>query len=184
VGQNVTAESAGRPVGVWVDRLPRDQSTTAEWVAPPDTNNVGERIDGIDQALTTAPPLVEEATVFRGMDLRGFTPEVGATFTDQAFISTSMDLSVAEKFSERAIGDGASAGDVAIAEIRVPPGTRGVPMFKVWEARMGKDGPVGKQMAREREIILNRGSRFRVTKVGRDSKGVVRLALELLPKAA
>lgn len=145
-----------------------------------DSSNVSDYITDIDAAMNTAPPLIQEGTVFRGMDLRGFTPEVGATFTDKGFVSTSLDIAAGERFAEIAAERGREGiTDIAIAEIRVPSGTRAVPMFKVWEAH----SKTSDMATREREILLPRGSRFRVTKVGRDSKGRRRLLLELLPPA-
>ena len=127
---------------------------------------VKERVSALDAAIAAAPPLAEEAVVFRGLNLRaGFKPEVGATFTDKAFVSTSLDRSAAEAFRDRG-----GARPTALVEIHVPAGMRGLRVEGVSKRS-------NENMRKEKEILLRRGSRFVVTSVATDPRGGYRLAV-------
>lgn len=102
----------------------------------------------LDQVFETAPTLPQPILVHRGFAAgRSFT--VGETFTDPGFFSTTLDRSYAERFAERATGDG-----VVVAEIELPAGA--------------SVAPLGSDLAEypsEEEVVLARGSSFQVVAV-------------------
>lgn len=102
----------------------------------------------LDGAFAAAVPLVREATVYRGMGgPAASAPAVGKTYTDLGFISTSLNENKALGFT----------GSVGLVVITLPVGATVLNL----EARQ-----VG---AGEAEILLPRGSSFRVT--GRSGGG-------------
>jgi hypothetical protein len=107
-------------------------------------------IANMDQAFHDAPPLEHPVTVFRGvMDVREMFGDVGervgGEFDDKAFTSTSTSPQVADWFAR------ASQQDKAVLTIHVPAGAKAVNPDK-----MGMFGDMA------REVVLNRGGRYRV----------------------
>lgn len=106
-------------------------------------------IAALDRAFTTgSSTLRAEATLYRGVDpvaVEHLGLKPGTVFEDAAFTSTSVDPTVAAKFADHVI------------EIRASAGTRVLP---------------GSQY--EAELILQRGSRFRVLET-RSGRTVVEL---------
>jgi hypothetical protein len=129
------------------------------------------RVAALDAAIAAAPPLTEEATVYRGMTLRaGFVPEVGATFTDRGFVSTSMAERVASGFREE-------APHTAVVEIHLPVGTKALRV----EAASKRSNA---NMRNEKEVLVHRGATFEVKSVTGDAKSGYRLVVGLRSKAA
>ena len=115
----------------------------------------------LDSLFDDAKPLDRDIEVYRGMTgntagkLRDL--EVGATFSDAAYVSTSTDKTAADFFATGGHGD--KGGARVSFVIKVPKGTKAI------------DGE-----KQEAELILKRGVRFKV--VGK--AGSV-LTLEVLP---
>lgn len=105
---------------------------------------------GLDSAIAKAPPLTRSTTVHRGFSKEQFgSLKKGDTITDRGFVSTSLTRSGAGMFG----GEGRGM----LATITLPAGTR------------AGAGSV-------KEIILPRGSSFRVVSAGKSG-----VALELVP---
>jgi len=118
-------------------------------------------IKALDSLFDDAKPLDRDIEVYRGMTgntagkLRDL--EVGATFSDAAFVSTSTDKTAADFFATGGHGD--KAGARVSFVIKVPKGTKAIEGEK-----------------QEAELILKRGVRFKVI-----SKAGSVLTLEVLP---
>ncbi len=111
-------------------------------------------VKGLDAAIRKAPPLPEAVTVHRGFSAKQFADlKPGATIEDPAFVSTSLLPDV------QAGGYGGTGG--VTAQILLAKGTR-----------------AGAGTARE--LILPRGSRFRVIRVSGSGKKQT-AELELIP---
>lgn len=95
-------------------------------------------------------PLAEETTVYRG-GVKMPPMDVGDTFTDRGFVSTSEDEAVAQLFQFAPMMRGEGMGDML--NITMPPGTQVLEVYKVY--------PHGN----ESEFILPPGTTFRVTGV-------------------
>jgi hypothetical protein len=116
----------------------------------------------IDRALDKAR-LPRDVVAYRGIfssgKIFGSTPEglVGRTITDKGFLSTSLNRKVSR---ETFAGKGP---DAVTLRIKVPKGTRG-----------GYLGSLGsRHAADERELLLSRGRKYRVTKVRKTDKGYI-----------
>lgn len=121
-----------------------------------------ERIDQLNSYIRKQPGLPEAATVYRGM-ANSWVPadlEVGGTFEEPAFMSTSLKLSEAQIF----------AGNVGtIFETVLPPGSHA---FSVNHATLRDQSGVPEEyrekreaLAREAEVLLPSGSRHRVLSI-------------------
>lgn len=141
------------------------------------------RVDEIDAAFRSVPPLTRDETVYRGLILpEGFTPEVGASFSDKAYVSTAAAVDAADEFSlyyvDEAAGGGASDGlaanRVAVAEVTVPEGTQAIDMRAVWGSAVGSTEGIADG---ESETLLDRGMMFTVTDVSTDELGRYQLKL-------
>ncbi len=121
---------------------------------------IDKQIASLDTALETTT-LNEDTTLFRGMsDWKGTTgldenTIVGATITDNAFVSTSTDPSVAAKFAyPETVRDESKAGSYfklsdatsAIIVVQASAGDHALPMKNFTE----------------REVLLPRGRSYRV----------------------
>lgn len=112
--------------------------------------------DVLDRAISGAPVLKGELTLFRGLSdeaiatLGGLRP--GTTFSDKAFVSTSLNPNAASLFANEEEGG-------VFVRIRAPVGTRGL---YADTGRVRREG----RTQNEREFILPRGSRFRVVGSG------------------
>ncbi|MFC8433201.1 putative T7SS-secreted protein [Streptomyces sp. NPDC057253] len=120
------------------------------------TDAVREHIEHIDKALAGSP-LPEDVIVRRGTNLEHHLREMGTDdpsamagrkFTDDAYMSTSLG-EVASGFDHKS----------AVLHLRVPAGTPALWVEKLTHA-------VG-----ERELLLGRGSEYRITKVFQDDAG-------------
>ena len=112
----------------------------------PGSPQVHQTVDQIDQALA-GHPIPEDVVISRGTGLShvGMNPQdmVGQTFTEQAYLSTSLG-GPADAFS----------GKEAILHMRVPAGTPAI-----WVENVGAYG------AGERELLLGRGLQYHVDRV-------------------
>lgn len=129
--------------------------------ATPD--HIQEHIKPIDAALNSAPPLKEPITVFRGGLPTGVTDafDVGAedglaneVFGDDGYVSTSLLPRVADSFAEKGRGGQKPAG----ANITLPKGAKA--------AFIDAEG-LTPAINLESEMLLPRGSRFRVNRAYR-----------------
>lgn len=105
-------------------------------------------IKEIDSLFESAAPLKEPVTVFRGIDsevAEKMTWKQGDTYTDAAFMSTSLREEVSERFTDYG-GKGAY-----IMQIEVPAGTTALTpsMFAT--------------LVDEEEVLLNRGTTLQIT---------------------
>lgn len=111
----------------------------------------------IDKAIASAPPLEHEATVYRAMGVSVFggdpTKFVGKTFSDKAYVSTSSVQDLPNDWAKR------MGSKRAILNIQLPKGTRAASM----DIAIGQEHKFGG--ANQHEIILPRGSNFRVDSV-------------------
>lgn len=118
-----------------------------------------ERVDGA--FVHHGENLSSDETVWRGgRDLFDGKPDseiVGMEFTDKAYCSTSRDVKAASAFAQ---GKGSTGKSKVLYEIRVPKGSRVIDVQKHFKTDLAKE---------EKEVLLRRGSRFRV--VGRTSRG-------------
>lgn len=115
-------------------------------------------VEALDAALerTSVP---EDVTVFRGVRAGKLAEDiaVGSIIQDDAYVSTSLNRAVGEKFAHH-----------TLMEIRVPKGSKGAAFDAIFEG--GNRG--------ENELMLPRNSRFRVTGVtNRSGKRVVTMEL-------
>jgi hypothetical protein len=112
----------------------------------PGSPQVQNAIDRIDEALA-GHPIPEDVVVSRGTGLGhiGMSPQdmVGQTFTERAYVSTSLG-GPADAFADKE----------AILHMRVPEGTPAI-----WVENVGAYG------AGERELLLGRGLDYRVDRV-------------------
>lgn len=121
----------------------------------------------IDAAIRRSPPLPNDVTVFRG-SAQGLAVKPGSTVRDKGFVSTSASPKVAKKFSKASHDTGGGKGGGAtLFRIKVPKGKRGLWMPKL-----------GGSYANEKEFLLPRGSKFKVTRVTK-SDGVRYVDMEL-----
>jgi SPP1 gp7 family putative phage head morphogenesis protein len=122
-----------------------------------------EKVLQLDALLDKAGPMKESVTVHRAFMLGPVDDVqalVGDSFTDRGFMSSSALPNVVDRFAK---DDGS-----AIAEIIVPRGARAMYV-----------GSVGKH-ANEAEVLLGRGSKFKIIGAARDDAGLLRLQLEML----
>jgi hypothetical protein len=100
-----------------------------------------DRVKAIDRAFEEfGVELTEPVTLLRGIPMPDLVPDEGAEFSDRAFVSTTANTSIAERFAS-----GFSRRTGAIIRINVPAGRT------VLAGRPTED-----------ELILPRNSRFRV----------------------
>jgi hypothetical protein len=118
----------------------------------------------LDSAFKAAPPTTKQMTVYRGMIVPDAAP--GATWTDKTPVSTSTDRAIGDQYASWAADAGPGARTVRIT---VPAGSKALSMMNM----IGSDHP---QAVEEREVLLPRNSRFRVTAVSGNTVDV-----ELLP---
>jgi hypothetical protein len=126
-----------------------------------------QQIRDLDSSLGKAS-LPEAMTVFRGARMDASQFKVGGTFSDKGFMSTSLRPTELTNFSKPAvtIGGMSTDGKSAIAfKLTLPKGARaaGLPTNKM-----------------EMEVLVDRGSTFRITHVDRAANGatVVHAQLE------
>jgi SPP1 gp7 family putative phage head morphogenesis protein len=117
-----------------------------------------KRVAALDQLIAQQPPLEEAITVFRGSNYRFQFEDVsrGDVITDGAYVATAEFRWAAETFIRR------DRPDLAVMiEIELPAGTRALRTSELGTRRLG-----------EGEILLPRGSRFKVISRPKDGKRV------------
>lgn len=103
---------------------------------------VNKLLTGLDKSFQNAPTVPSNLIAYRGVNSRLFDNlAVGDSFTDKGFVSTSIDP--AQTMSGWQM------------EIRIPAGTKGIYIEQV------------SNVASEMELLLNRGTRFRVLEIQR-----------------
>lgn len=117
-----------------------------------------QQVAHLDSVFAKAKPTTKSMNVYRGLDM-GAALKPGSEFTDKAYVSTSSDPAVAGEFS---YGTKSS-----LVRVHVPAGSKAVSVANAMgeDAHSGEDyDPLGE--SGEREVLLPRGSRFRVIGVG------------------
>jgi hypothetical protein len=128
-----------------VNRILRGQEVTGFGNKEKIREEANKTIAGVDKAFTKAPRLKETTKVLRGVNEKDVASilsaknPVGKTLTDKAYVSTT--LRKGGYYLDRKV----------VMEITVPKGT------KVLQPRGGN--------RREREVLLNRGTKLKVTGV-------------------
>ncbi|MFD4947615.1 ADP-ribosyltransferase, partial [Streptomyces sp. NPDC058409] len=122
-------------------------------------------ISEMDRVMSTRP-VPEDVMVVRGtgighLDLDSPLEMLGGTYGDEGYLSTSLGNHPVPSF----------AGKDAILHLRVPKGTPAL-----WLEKVSHYGVT------EREILLGRGSEYRVTRVFVDEAGQAQVYGEVLPK--
>jgi hypothetical protein len=118
-------------------------------------------VKDLDKSLAKSP-LKEATVVYRGVkDLKSLGLDehnlAGAVIKDRAYMSTSLNRKVAEKYAEKG----------AVIRIVAPKGAKGASMSKV--SRYDK----------ENEVLFARGSSLKITGHTRDAKGRLVIHAEL-----
>ncbi|MFI6942677.1 ADP-ribosyltransferase, partial [Streptomyces sp. NPDC050418] len=130
-----------------------------------DTPAVRADIAEIDKVMA-GKPVPEDIMVVRGtglghLNLSSYDDMIGKTYPDKGYFSTSLGNNPVASFS----------GKEAVLHLRVPEGTPALWVEKV-----------SKYDVTERELLLGRGSSYRVTRVFMDDKGQVQVYGEVLPR--
>ncbi|MDF6043978.1 protein phosphatase [Streptomyces sp. JH14] len=130
-----------------------------------DTPQVRHEVDEIDKALA-GNPMPEDMMVVRGtglghIDVPSPMRMLGNTYPDQGYMSTSLGNHPVPSF----------AGKEAILRLRVPKGTP-----TMWVERLSDFGVA------EREMLLGRGTEYKVTRVFMDDSGKWQIYGEVLPR--
>jgi hypothetical protein len=130
-----------------------------------DTSNAktNDRVRLLDAALARSE-IPADGMLYRGITGRPFPEEPGAVFADLGFSSTSVNPGIADNFSQSArVNDPNNAGpvkDSQVMRIKVMKGQRGA-----YVSNLG--------MALEDEILLPRGSLFKVEAVTKDANRTI-----------
>lgn len=126
-------------------------------------DTLNDTIAKIDQAFVDSPPLTRNVVVTRGVSGSGPFPAVpppmpaGAEFVDDAFGSTS------KKARNAYVED-------TLVEIRVPAGKKAIDV----------NHTSGSKHANEDEVLLPRGSRYRVVSDGETARGERHIVVEVV----
>jgi len=127
----------------------RDRNSFNE-LKPSRQDSVVDVVNGLDTAIEAAPAIDEKIIVYRAIKrdaVKQFDDSsIGTKITDDGFMSTSFDRSVAQRFAGK---------DGIVVEIEIRPGTKGL----IPNAYRGQlpDGKVG-----EAELILQRGTQIEI----------------------
>ena len=124
---------------------------------------VGNEVDGV---IKRTPPLTSDIVVHRGTttavlgvesldDLDGL---VGSEFSDKGIVSTSLSLSTAQLHANK------KPGGAVIMKVTVPAGSRAYAVPEELEYF----NPMNIKESFETEVLLPRGTRFKVTSVGEE----------------
>ncbi|MFB7371721.1 putative T7SS-secreted protein [Streptomyces sp. NPDC056222] len=129
------------------------------------TPDVLRNIDEVDKGLA-GRPLAEDVMVVRGQGVGHYGVDnpaqlVGRTETDPAYMSTSLGDHPVAAFADKQ----------GILHLRVPEGTNALWLEKVSHFGMG-----------ERELLLGRGTSYRVTRAFEDENGQWQIYGEILPR--
>jgi hypothetical protein len=112
-------------------------------------------VDAMDKAFASVPPIGHDAVAYRGVADVAATfgePRAGATFTDYGYTSVTTSEDVAADFVR--------GGDPGRVTVLLPPSTRAMNLAASADAA-----------ASERELLLPRGGRFRITGATRGANG-------------
>jgi hypothetical protein len=129
-----------------------------------DPSEMRRHVQALDSAFTKVRPTSKPLVVYRGFHMP--LPRAGEEFTDKSFASTSTDLGHASSFAWDAEGN----KRMPLARISIPAGQRvisqanlGIQRYNSQPgAKWDSDAGAGFDPSGEEEILLNRGSRFRV----------------------
>lgn len=129
----------------------------------------------MDSAFRQAKPTSKPMVVYRGMTVSGLS--VGSTFTEKGYVSTSSAHEVADQYAE----------GKPVVRVHVPAGSKAISVAQMigedHHSPITSDGlgvtdeATGDEV--EREVLLPRGSQFKVT--GKSSKFI---DVELVPTSA
>lgn len=115
-----------------------------------------EQMDAVFARSATKEPI----TVFRGVSGPAIDKmQVGATFRDGGFVSTSADRNIAEGYTR--MGQYGTGGNRAVLEIRVPKGAKAISADKL--SSFGSNTKY--KIRSESEVILNRGGSYKIIEV-------------------
>jgi hypothetical protein len=114
----------------------------------------------LDSAIKNAPPLSNDAVVYRGLKAR-LNLKAGDIFTDAGFVSTSFDENVAKKFK------GLSG---TVVEMRIPKGSRALVMRSADDRNL--------RYNQEQELLFGRDRQFRVV-----DATPTKVTVELIPES-
>ena len=135
-----------------INKFLRDPESTTGWQRQ-DRALVQDKVKYIDEVFAKAPPIENDLISYRGLASKAAEEignlNVGATFSDDGFISTSFKISIAEKFSIQESGDGVPK---VILEILNPKGSIGLDL----------NGLQATGHTQEQEWLLPRGTKFEV----------------------
>ncbi len=162
-GANVTINTALR------EAQSADATTASRASAVLAEPRNAEIMRGLDRAISSAR-IPEDTTVYRGSPLYGRTAQDferlaqnGGTFTDAGYTSTSL------------IAEGARLGNPdVIFETRLPAGSKGLYLN-------ASESLQSMGLANENEVLLPRGSTFRVTGVDHTPDGKLLVRTEFVP---
>lgn len=122
--------------------------------------------DDMDKAIELSPTLTEPIQLFRGVSEEyGNKLEIGETYDDKAYMSTSIDKKIADGFG----GLGGFAGVRTTLLMTAPKGQKA---FSPTLFGIGKKS--------EKELILPRGTRFKVTGIENTVYGKF-ISVEIVP---
>jgi SPP1 gp7 family putative phage head morphogenesis protein len=139
----------------------------------PITPAMHARVDAIDRAIEKGT-LSKDTTLFRSFrPTEGLNLEVGDVIKDDAFISTSTSTKAPMAFASEAEKLGKPS---YVARIQAPSGTHVAYADAQASQRAGG-------LLKENEIILPRGTSFKVTKVRTNKYGLREVELELISAA-
>ncbi len=131
----------------------------------------GKRLENAQAATVRLDSAIAKSTVEKAVIVqRGMTSDakwdqsmVGRTVSDKGFTSTTLDKTIAVSFARSAdqkLGDRST-----IVEIHVPAGSKGLYLKERHES----------------ELLLPRGSRFKIVEISKSERGDTRVKVELLP---
>ncbi len=128
----------------------------------PSSPEFNSTIKQMDAAIDISSPLKSDAEFYRGIPTE-FAPEfkVGTVIKDKGFTSTTKSRRYAKDFIEDSFGEGAGTR----LRILVPKGTKALDINTV-------SGREFSRMDWQKEVVLKRGSSFRVQWISPDSKEV------------
>lgn len=149
--KNYLAEQMGRGYDTPEYKAEREQNLRGNF------SEVVQAALQLDRLISLSPPLAENTTAYRGVG-REFANElvqqgVGKTFTDNGFLSTSLEKHIARGFPSSPTGN--------LLEIKIPKGVKVIEPSKYFRSNIIRDT----NLSKEKEIILGRGNTFEITKI-------------------
>ena len=126
-------------------------------------------ISRLDQAIAGSPPTTADLVVHRGVSGKRAIASiekagVGGTYIDKGFGSTSMSLTVAREAMSGELFGAKTSAEGKVITIKIPKGSKALTA-----AGISNYG--------EREVILPRNSKFKITKIGYDD-----IEMEVIPE--